>query len=139
MRVIKMSFFVVACTVLAALVGSATHSDAQTPKAQTATLTWNANTETDLAGYKVFRGTGAACSGTAALPALTVASTPVTLDKALITYVDPTIPQTDGLSICYELSAYDTSGNESARSNRAVASVNSNPPLAPQNLGVVIK
>lgn len=78
-------------------------------EAASVTLTWNANTESDLAGYKVYRGTP--CGNPQALPG------PIaTLDK-VTTYVDSSAP--DGVDVEYEITAYDTSGNESVRSNRA--------------------
>ena len=103
-----------------------------------ASLTWNANTESDLAGYKVYRGQGTAqCSGTAPLPALTVNGTPVRVLAPSIVYTDTTVPRVEG-PLCYELTAYDTSSNESGRSIRAQVVLNVNPPSSPQNLQVVI-
>ncbi|HSE57604.1 MAG TPA: hypothetical protein VLA99_02790, partial [Nitrospiraceae bacterium] len=77
-------------------------------EAASVTLTWNANTESDLAGYKVYRGTP--CGNPAALPFLA--------DVGNVTsYIDTSAP--DGVDVEYEITAYDTSGNESVRSNRA--------------------
>ncbi len=138
------SVIVTVLTVAALLVTDSFHVQAQTVlKTVQATLTWNANTETDLAGYKVYRGQGAtACATTATLPALVdAAGAPITVTPtATPTFVDNTFQSVDS-TICYEITAYDTAGNESPRSNRAVASVNVNPPSAPQslNLRVVIK
>lgn len=104
----------------------------------TVSLSWNANTESDLAGYKVYRGQGTAqCSGTAPLPALTANGTPVKVLAPSITYTDATVARVEG-PVCYELTAYDTSSNESGRSNRAQVVLNVNPPSSPQNLQVVI-
>lgn len=101
-------------------------------------LTWTANTETDLAGYKVYRGQGTTqCSGLAPLPALSVNGTPVRVLAPSAAYTDPTVSRVEG-PVCYELTAYDTSSNESGRSNRAQVVLNVNPPSSPQNLQVVI-
>lgn len=77
------------------------------------TLTWNANTESDLAGYKLYRVLGPCpSSGAVATSAL------VDVGKVLM-YVDTTIPDTV-TTVCYDLTAYDTSGNESPHSSYAV-------------------
>lgn len=113
-------------------------TDAQSQAATTSTLSWNANTESDLEGYKVYRGQGSTqCTSSAALPALTATGTPVRVIKPGTSYVDSTVPRIDG-PVCYEITAYDTSGNESGRSNRAQVVLNVNPPSSPQNLQVVI-
>jgi hypothetical protein len=65
-------------------------------------LSWNANSEADLAGYNVYRR----LSGGA----------PVRLNNSLLTdnhYVDTTAPP-DGQGATYEITAVDTRGNESA-------------------------
>jgi fibronectin type 3 domain-containing protein len=67
-------------------------------------LTWNANTETDLAGYKVYYGTAAGTYGV-----------PVDVGN-VITYT-MTITPTTGATYYFALTAYDTSGNESAKSS----------------------
>lgn len=120
-------------------------TQAQTPVLKTvqATLTWTANVETDLAGYKVYRGQGsAACNATTPLAAVVdgTGSQVIVVPTASPTFVDNTMASTDG-QICYEVTAFDDAGNESPRSNRAVATLNVNPPSAPQNLNlkVVIK
>mgnify|MGYP001590642539 CR=1 FL=1 len=103
----------------------------------TATLTWTANTEADLAGYHIFRGTTAAvCSGTAILPPLLINSAPASVGK-VTTFADTTVPAIDGI-LCWEISAFDTATtpNESGRSNRVSKTVNGVPPLAPSGLSV---
>jgi endoglucanase len=101
--------------------------------AASATLTWNANTESDLAGYKVYRGNGSCSVGP--LAPLTVNGIQVTVASPATTYVDNTVPVFDG-DLCYEITAFDTSGNESARSNRATKTVNLVPPTAPTGLSI---
>lgn len=76
------------------------------------TLTWAPNTESDLAGYKVYRGVGSCV--TAMSGATTTLLT--TLGKTT-TYVDSAIPNT-ALGTFYELTAYDLTGNESGKSSR---------------------
>lgn len=90
-----------------------------------ATLTWNANAESDLAGYKIYRSVGTA---------------PMTLLATVgkvTTYVDDPLPAIDG-DIGYALTAYDTAGNESVRSLTVTKTVNAIPPVAPTGLVVVI-
>ena len=97
--------------------------------AATATLTWDPNSESDLAGYKVYRATKGC--------AVTVAS-----DFAAILTTGKVTTATDTLTVdgvyCYQLTAFDTSNNESGRSNKAEASLNVNPPQTPTNLRVIV-
>jgi hypothetical protein len=75
--------------------------------AASVTLTWDANTESDLAGYRVYRGT---CGDPNPLAYLADVGRNVT-------FVDLQAPESG--CVAYEVTAYDTSQNESARSNRA--------------------
>lgn len=102
--------------------------------AESAELSWNANTEADLEGYKVYRGNGVCVVGP--LAPLVVSGNPVIVLAPLTTYKDVTVPVFDG-ELCYEITAYDTSGNESIRSNRATKTVNLIPPIAPTGLVIV--
>lgn len=101
--------------------------------AGSADLSWTANTETDLAGYKVYRGNGVCAIGPLQ-PLLNASGVPVSLGK-VTTFTDATVPVFDG-SLCYEITAVDVAGNESAHSNRATKAVNLVPPVPP--LGLVI-
>ena len=99
--------------------------------AASASLIWNDNTEPDLAGYKIYRGNGACAVGP--LQPLIVNGTHVTVLAPTNVYTDATVPVFDG-ELCYEVTAYDTAGNESLRSNRATRAVNLIPPTAPTGM-----
>lgn len=101
--------------------------------AASTTLTWTPNTETDLAGYKVYRGNGVCAVGP--LQPLVVGGSNVSVLAPVATYTDTTVPTFDG-SLCYEVTAFDTAGNESTHSVRATKAVNLIPPVAPVGLSI---
>lgn len=106
--------------------------------ADNAALSWTANTEADLAGYKIYRGqTPAVCSATATLPPLLVNGAPAQVGL-VNSFVDQNLPAIDG-TLCWEISAVDSAANESGRSNRVSKVLNNFPPQAPAGLGVVIQ
>ena len=72
----------------------------------TATLSWTANTESDLAGYKLYEGVQPGVYGSPP----TVLGIVTTIVR---TYSDPLAP----ITRYYALTAIDTSGNESGKSN----------------------
>ncbi len=71
------------------------------------TLTWDANTESDLAGYKVYRST---TSGTYGAPIVTIQGNVTTYQATNLNI---------GQTYYFVITAYDTSGNESDFSNEA--------------------
>lgn len=92
-----------------------------------AILTWDPNKEPDLAGYRIYRGFGTAT------PTLLASVT-----KDTVTYTDSTLPNLDQ-AVTYNLTAFDTAGNESAHSVNVTTTVNVNPPQSPLGLAVTIQ
>lgn len=91
-------------------------STLSTASAADVTLTWNANTESDLAGYKLYQGTVSGQYGP-----------PVTLGK--VTTYTLTLPSLDvDQSYFWALSAYDLAGNESGKSVELSKLVAGTPP-----------
>lgn len=84
-------------------------ASSQSPNA--VTLTWQANTEEDLAGYRVYRGTSMIAE---------IAST---------TYTDDTV--LPGITYSYTISAYNTDDQESERSTPVTVTT---PPATPTGL-----
>jgi fibronectin type 3 domain-containing protein len=79
--------------------------------AGTANLTWDANTDSDLAGYKVYQGTS---SGT-------YAASVSTIPKGTTSYTVAGL-QT-GTTYFFIITAYDNAGNESLHSNEVSKSI----------------
>jgi fibronectin type 3 domain-containing protein len=81
-------------------------------------VTWQANTESDLAGYKIYYGTQ---SGVYGAP----------IDAGNVTQKD-ILNLRDGVTYYVAVTAYDLSGNESAKSQEAsVKMPDVTPPAAP--------
>jgi hypothetical protein len=81
------------------------------PTTSSATLTWSPNTDSDLAGYKVYRATASGAYGAAL----------ATVPAGILTY------QATGLSAnttyFFVITAYNSAGNESAFSNEVSKSI----------------
>lgn len=81
------------------------------PATSSADLTWNANTESDLAGYKVYRATASGAYGA-----------PIaTLTGNVTNYVATGLQV--GTTYFFVVTAYDTEGNESSVSNEVSKSI----------------
>lgn len=83
--------------------------------AGSATLSWNANTEPDLAGYKIYYGTAARIGTDPKICTMCGYSTKVEVGK-ITTYSINNL--TNGQTYYFSITAYDTSGNESAFSSQ---------------------
>ena len=81
------------------------------PATSSITLTWGANTENDLAGYKIYRAT---TSGGYGAPIATIQGN-------VTTYVATGLQV--GTTYFFVITAYDSAGNESARSNEISKSI----------------
>ena len=75
------------------------------PTTSSATLSWNANTESDLAGYKVYRATATGAYGA-----------PIATFQGSVTNYVATGLQS-GATYFFVVTAYNSAGNESPRSN----------------------
>ena len=80
------------------------------PESSGAVSNWDPNTESNMAGYKVYVGTASGVYG----PAVNVGN--VTTFKV--------INLSKGKTYYFAITAYDTSGNESAYSNEATKTIN---------------
>jgi hypothetical protein len=81
------------------------------PASSSATLTWGANKETDLAGYKVYRATA---SGSYGAPIATLPGSVTTYQATGLEF---------GKTYFFVVTAYDIAGNESGYSNEVSKSI----------------
>ena len=82
----------------------ATTPSSTAPKTASATVSWNANTESDLAGYRIYVGTRSGSYGFAG-PFEVTNRTNFTIQNLPV-----------GATYFFAVSAFDKSGNESAKS-----------------------
>ena len=88
-------------------------------------LQWDANTESDLAGYKIYRSAVSGVYSSGAEVGDVAAPT--------VQFTDNNVP--DGTWF-WVATAYDTFGNESEYSNEVTDTLNTEPPAPPQNLSI---
>jgi hypothetical protein len=81
------------------------------PSSSSVTLTWNPNTESDLAGYKVYRATS---SGTYGAPIATIQGNTTSYVATGLQF---------GTTYFFVVTAYDIAGNESTYSNEVSKSI----------------
>jgi hypothetical protein len=81
------------------------------PSSSSVTLTWNANTEKDLAGYRVYRATS---SGTYGAPIATIQGNTARYIATGLQF---------GTTYFFVVTAFDIAGNESAYSNEVSKSI----------------
>jgi len=81
------------------------------PATSSVTMTWNVNTDSDLAGYKIYRAT---TSGGYGAPI-------ATLQGNVTTYIAAGLQS--GTTYFFVITSYDLSGNESPFSNEASKSI----------------
>jgi predicted phage tail protein len=134
-RIVRHLSFLVTTVILAACGGgggdqpanltaspAATSSAPQSPSSPSAnpsapqstaslTLEWNANTEPDLAGYKIYGATSSGAYGAAN------ATVPASATSFVVSGLKP------GVTYFFVISAFDTAGNESVRSAEVSASL----------------
>lgn len=84
----------------------------QSAFAGSATLSWNANTESDLAGYKIYYGTFTRTGTDPKVCGMCGYSASTTVSSAITTYTFNNL--TDGLTYYFSVSARDASNNESS-------------------------
>jgi len=84
---------------------------------------WSANTEADLAGYKMYRGSTSGIYTTSQDVGITPSGTFANVD--------------DGTWFI-AVTAYDTSGNESGYSNEVIAVIDTASPGSPANIVITI-
>ncbi len=90
--------------------------------AGTATVSWNANTESDLAGYKIYYGTSARTGTDPKTCGLCGYSTSINVGN-VTNHAFSSL--TDGLTYYFSVSAIDTTGNESSFSGEVSKSISS--------------
>ena len=109
MRLLRTHFTTTLFLAAAILLGSAQFS----AYAADVSLSWSPNSESDLAGYKLYYGTSSRNY-----------SNSVNLGKT----TSHTVAGLSAGTYYFALTAYDTAGNESSYSNEVLKAISSNPP-----------
>jgi hypothetical protein len=109
-------------TTLATSAGGLRTVDNAAQAANVVTLAWDANTESDLAGYKVYWGKATGVYTNSPIPTVAPSATP--------TYTTPVLANGTWY---FAVTAYNTAGLESGYSNE-VSKVISTAPAPPKNL-----
>lgn len=89
------------------------------------TLQWDANTESDLAGYKIYRSAVSGVYSSGAEVGDVAAPT--------VQFTDNDVPDGTWFWVC---TAYDNNGLESGYSNEITDTLDTEPPAPPQNLSI---
>ena len=99
------------------------------------TLGWDANTELDLAGYRIYsrhsvttEGYTIGPNGAGSVADVSIPDTEVTIDLS---------EEPDG-EICFVATAYDNAGNESGPSNEVCWDLDTSAPNAPTNFNITV-
>lgn len=92
------------------------------------TFQWDKNTESDLAGYKIY-SSATSGSGYTEIKDVLVADCPASPCQATVTGI------VDG-TWYFVVTAYDNYGNESGYSNEITDTFDTTPPEPPQNLSI---
>lgn len=90
-------------------------------------FSWDANTESDLAGYRLYQSQSSGVYGDIPVAVISAGIETVTIDVT-----------SDG-TYFFVLTAYDTSDNESGYSNEVVVTIDTAPPDPPTGLDALIK
>ncbi len=114
--------------IVAVFVGAMFLLGARSALAGSATVSWNANTESDLAGYKIYYGVGARTGTDPKTCGLCGYASSQSVGNVL-TYTFNNL--TDGQTYYFSVSALDTSGNESVFSTQVSKAVTSADTTAP--------
>lgn len=103
---------------------------------ESVTLGWDANTESDLAGYRLYMSsTPGVYTLVGKNPSLTPTNPPANYVKSIAkpaVTMSATVSGVDGQKIYFVLTAFDSAGNESGVSNEVTYTLSDSPPAAPK-------
>ncbi len=128
----KSKYILVVLSVIAGLLG------AEAAFAGSATVSWNANTEPDLSGYKIYYGTGQRTGTDPKVCGLCGYANSQSVGNVL-SYIFNSL--TDGQTYYFSVSAIDTSNNESvfsAQVSKVIAAPDTTAPTVPAGLAATV-